>query len=292
MGFLYVLLSLHFSPGTGFGSSRAAADFDPVWWTVHLAAMQRAPSPRVEMGHVLSGGHLKGPCAVQTVVVSDLVFIELSVRDSAITRFLTGKRHQQMPLRHVAVIDRLLHLRNEATARKLQGEVDDLGVDAPKAKAPRRSDLQRLSPAIVEVEYEDGTELKLLGELGTRRVWMELTSGNMKFLFDQVSAEVDLRASAASSTKAKGTGSDASGSSEHEDSTTRPPSPKRSKGITWVGSRNTWVVRFKDEKGTLHSKRFRARAHAGDGCIRFKDAKVDALRLAEEWLEEHHAALT
>ena len=259
--------------------------------------MQRAPSPRVEMRHVLSGGHLQRPCAVQTVVVSDLVFIELSVRDSAITRFLTGKRYQQSPLQHVTVFDRLVRLRNEATARKIQethpgeeGEVDDLGLDAPKAKAPRRSSLQSISPTIVEVEYEGGTELKLLGDLGTRRVWMELTSGNMKFLFDEVSAEVALLASAASSTKAKGTGSDASGSSEDEDSTTLPPSPKRSKGITWVGSRNTWVVRYKDVKGTLHSKRFRASAHAGDGCIS-DGPKVHALKLAEEWLEEHHEAV-
>ena len=110
--------------------------------------MQPSASPRVEMRHVLSGGHLQRPCVVETVEVSDLVFIELSVRDSAITRFLTGKRRQMTPLRHVKVLDRLLHLRNEATARKIntthggeEGEVDDLGLDAPMAKAPRRSDL-------------------------------------------------------------------------------------------------------------------------------------------------------
>ena len=146
------------------------------------------------MRHVLSGGLLQRPCVVQTRMVSDLVFIELSVRDSAITRFLTGQRYQKGPLRDVKVWDSLMHLRNEATDRKLkethggeEGEVEDLGLDGPKAKAPRRS-LQSISPTIVEVDYE-GTELKLLGELGTRRVWMELTPGNMKLLFDQVSAE-------------------------------------------------------------------------------------------------------
>ena len=86
-----------------------------------------------------------------------------------------------------------------------EGEVDDLGLDAPKAKAPRRSCFQAIRPTIVEVDYE-GTKLKLLGELGTRRVWMELTSRNMKFLFDQVSADVGLEASAASQAKARGTG--------------------------------------------------------------------------------------
>ena len=259
--------------------------------------MQRSPSPRVEMRHVLSGGHLQRPCVVQTVVVSDLVFIELSVRDSAITRFLTGKRHQAIPLRHVQVLDRLMHLRNEATSRKIkdthggeEGEVDDLGLDAPKAKAPRRSCLQGIGPTIVEVDYE-GTELKLLGELGTRRVWMELTSRNMKFLFDQVSAalesaDVGLEASAESQAKARGTGSDASGGSEDEDSTTLCPSPKRSKGITWVDTRNTWVVRYKDGEGRLHSKRFRASAHAGDDCGS-GGAKSNALGLAEEWLSGH-----
>ena len=258
--------------------------------------MQRSPSPRVEMRHVLSGGHLQRPCVVQTVVVSDLVFIELSVRDSAITRFLTGKRYQQSPLRHVKVLDRLMHLRNEATTRKIkethggeEGEVDDLGLDAPKAKAPRRSRLQSIRPTIVEVDYE-GTELKLLGELGTRRVWMELTSGNMKFLFDQVSAGVGLRASAASQAKARGTGSDASGGSEDSDSTSLCSSPKRSKGITWVGTRNTWVVRYKDVAGRFHSKRFRASAHAGDDCGS-DGAKCHALRFAEEWLEGHHDAV-
>ena len=87
-----------------------------------------------------------------------------------------------------------------------EGSVDDLGLDGPKAKAPRRS-LQSISPTIVEVDYE-GTELKLLGELGTRRVWMELTPGNMKFLFDQVAEEglgASLWASAASPAKARGT---------------------------------------------------------------------------------------
>ena len=243
--------------------------------------------------HVLSGGHLKRPSVVQTVEVSDLVFIELSVRDSAITRFLTGKRYQTIPLRHVKVLDRLMHLRNEATPRKIQqahggeeGEVDDLGLDAPKAKAPRRSCLQGIGPTIVEVDYE-GTKLKLLGELGTRRVWMELTSSNMKFLFDQVSAEVGLEASAASPAKTRGTGSEASGGSEDEDSTTLCPSPKRSKGITWVGTRNTWVVRYKDVEGKFHSKkRFRASAHAGEDCGS-EGAKSHALRLAEEWLEGH-----
>ena len=53
-------------------------------------------------------------------MVSDLVFIELSTRDSSITRFLTGKRYQQGPLRHVKVLDRLMHLRNEATDRKIK----------------------------------------------------------------------------------------------------------------------------------------------------------------------------
>lgn len=251
------------------------------------------------MRHVLSGGLLQRPCVVQTRMVSDLVFIELSVRDSAITRFLTGQRYQKGPLRDVKVWDSLMHLRNEATDRKLkethggeEGEVEDLGLDGPKAKAPRRS-LQSISPTIVEVDYE-GTELKLLGELGTRRVWMELTPGNMKLLFDQVSAEeslgASLGASAASPAKARGTGSDASGGSEDEDSTTLPPSPKRSKGITWVGSRNTWIVRYKDVEGRLHSKRFRASAHAGDDCAS-DGAKVHALRLAEEWLEEHHDAV-
>ena len=133
------------------------------------------------------------------------------------------------------------------------------------------------------MEYECGTELKLLGELGTRRVWMELTSGNMKFLFDQVSADVGLRASAASQAKAKGAGSDASGGSEDEDSATACPSPKRSKGITWVGTRNTWVVRYKDAQGRSHSKRFRASGHAGDDCGS-DEAKGHALSLAEEWL--------
>ena len=222
-------------------------------------------------------------------MVSDLVFIELSTRDSSITRFLTGKRYQQGPLRHVKVLDRLMHLRNEATDRKIkethgggEGSVDDLGLDGPKAKAPRRS-LQSISPTIVEVDYE-GTELKLLGELGTRRVWIELTPGNMKFLFDQVAEEglgASLGASAASPAKARGTGS------EDEDSTTLPPSPSRSKGITWVGSRITWVVRYKDVEGRFHSKRFRASAHSGDDCGS-DGARVHALRLAEEWLEEHH----
>ena len=91
-----------------------------MWWTERLAAMKRSPSPRVEMRHVLSGGHLQRPCVVQTVMVSDLVFIELSVRDSPITRFLTGKRYQSTPLRHVKVLDRLMHLRNEATPRKIK----------------------------------------------------------------------------------------------------------------------------------------------------------------------------
>ena len=266
-----------------------------MWWTERFAAMQRSLPPCVELRHVLTGGHLKRPCVVQTVVVSDLVFIELSVRDSAITRFLTGKRYQTIPLRHVKVLDRLMHLRNEATPRKIneahggqEGEVDDLGLDAPKAKAPRRSCLQGIGPTIVEVDYE-GTKLKLLGELGTRRVWMELTSRNMKFLFDQVSAEsagVGLEASAESQAKARGTGSDASGGSEDEDSATLCPSPKRSKGITWVDTRNTWVVRYKDVEGRFHSKRFRASAHAGDDCGS-DVAKSKALRLAEDWLSGH-----
>ena len=256
--------------------------------------MKRSPSPRVEMRHVLSGGHLQRPCVVQTVMVSDLVFIELSVRDSATTRFLTGKRYQSIPLRHVKVLDRLMHLRNEATSKKIkethagEGEVDDLGLDAPKAKAPRRSSLQGMGQTIVEVDYE-GTELKLLGELGARRVWMELTSGNMKFLFDQVSAEsagVGLEASAEAQAKAKGSGSDASGGSEDEASATLCPSPKRTKGITWVSTRNTWVVRFKDVDGKFRSKRFRASAHAGDDCGG-ELAKSHALRRAEEWLEGH-----
>ena len=263
-----------------------------MWCTERFAAMQRSPSPRVEMRHVLAGGHLRRPCAVQTVVVSDLVFIELSVRDSAITRILTGKRYQKSPLRHLKVLDRLMHLRNEATARKIkethrgeEGEVDDLGLDAPKAKAPRRSCLKGIGPTIVEVDYE-GTELKLLGELGTRRVWMELTSRNMKFLFDQVSADAGIKASARSQAEARGAGSDASGGSEDEDPCLAGPSHKRSKGIQWVGTRNTWVVRYKDAQGRFHSKRFRAMARAGDDCGS-DDAKENALRLAEEWLEGH-----
>ena len=259
--------------------------------------MQRSPSPCVEKRHVLSGGHLKRPGVVQTVEVSDLVFIELSVRDSAITRFLTGKRHQTIPLRHVKVLDRLMHLRNEATSRKIgemnggeEGEVDDLGLDAPKAKAPRRSCLRDVGQTIVEVDYE-GTKLKLLGELATRRVWMELTSKNMKFLFDQVSAalesaDVGLKVSAASQATARGTGSDASSGSEDEGSTTLCPPPKRCKGITWVSTRDTWVVRYKDEGGRLHSKRFRASAHAGDDCGS-DGAKSHALKVAEEWLAGH-----
>ena len=259
--------------------------------------MQRSPSPCVETRHVLSGGHLKRPSVVQTVVVSDLVFIELSVRDSAITRFLTGKRYQTIPLRHVKVLDRLMHLRNEATSRKIgemnggqEGEVDDLGLDAPKAKAPRRSCLRDIGQTIVEVDYE-GTKLKLLGGLATRRVWMELTSKNMKFLFDQVSAalesaDVGLKVSAASQATARGTGSDASSGSEDEGATTLCPPPKRSKGISWVSTRDTWVVRYKDEGGMLHSKRFRASAHAGDDCGS-DGAKSHALKAAEEWLAGH-----
>ena len=190
------------------------------------------------------------------------------------------------------VLDRLMHLRNEATSRKIEeahgeveeGDVDDLGLDAPKAKAPRRSRLQGLGPTIVEVDYE-GTKLKLLGELGHRRVWMQLASSNMKFLFDQVSAELDLEAEATSPAKATGQGSDASSGSEDQDSTTASPSGVRSKGITWVSTRSTWVVRYK-EAGRSRSKRFRASAHAGDDCGS-DGAKRIALRLAEEWLEGH-----
>ena len=107
------------------------------------------------------------------MMVADLVFVELSVRNSAITRFLTGKRYWERPLRDVKVLDRLMHLRNEATSRKIkethggeEGEVDDLGLDAPKAKAPRRSCLRDLGQTIVEVDYA-GTKLMLLGELAT-----------------------------------------------------------------------------------------------------------------------------
>ena len=112
----------------------------------------------------------------------------------------------------------------------------------------------------------------------------------MKFLFDQVSAEVGQEASAASEAIARGSGSDASGCSEGQDSTTLCPPAKRSKGITWVSTRNTWVVRYKDVEGTFRSKRFRASAHAGDDCGS-DGAKGHALRLAEEWLEGHHDAV-
>ena len=229
--------------------------------------MQRLPPPRVEMRHVLSGGHLKRPCVVQTVVVSDLVFIELSVKDSAITRFLTGKPHQRTRLQDLQVLASLMHLRNEATRKKIclaeEGEVDDLGLDAPKTTAPRRSFLADTGRTIVEVDYE-GTKLKVLGDLGARRVWMELSSQTMKFLFDQVSAEVGQEASAASEAIARGSGSDASGCSEGQDSTTQCSPAKRSKGITWISSRNTWLVRYKDSSGSCHSKRFRPSSHAGD----------------------------
>ena len=133
-----------------------------------------------------------------------------------------------------------------------------------------------------------GTKLKLLGEFWTRRVWMELTSENMKFLFDQVSAEVGLEASAESPTKARSSGSDASGGSEDEDSATLCPPAKRSKGITWVSTRKTWVVRYKDPEGRCHQKRFRVSPQAGDDCEKARD---DALKLAEEWLEGHHEAV-
>ena len=95
-----------------------------------------------------------------------------------------------------------------------------------------------------------------------------------------------LEASAASQAKARGTGSDASGGPEDEDSATLCTSPKRSKGITWVDTRNTWVVRYKDVAGRFHSKRFRASAHAGDDCGG-DYAKRHALSCAEEWLEGH-----
>ena len=112
--------------------------------------------PRVEMRHVLSGGHLTRPCVVQTVKVSDLVFIELSVKDSAITRFLTGKRRQRTRLHELQVFASLMQLRNEATAKMInvgEEEVDDLGLDAPTPKAPRRSCLDSMGPTIVDVDY-------------------------------------------------------------------------------------------------------------------------------------------
>ena len=113
--------------------------------------------PRVEMRHVLSGGHLTRPCVVQTVKVSDLVFMGLSVKDSAITRFLTGKRHQKTRLQELQVFASLMQLRNEATSKKInvgeEGEVDDLGLDAPTPKAPRRSCLDSMGPTIVDVDY-------------------------------------------------------------------------------------------------------------------------------------------
>ena len=163
---------------------------------------------------------LEKPVVVETMVVSKLVFIELSVRDSAITRFLTGMRYQVVPMRDVKVLDRLMDLRNQATCREISkfkgGEesvVEDLGLDAPKVCAPRRSILETMGPTIVDVDC-DGTKLKLLGELGTRRVWMELTSENMKFLFDQVSAELGQAAAAEPRAKARSRGSDASGDTD------------------------------------------------------------------------------
>ena len=89
-------------------------------------------------------------------------------------------------------------------------------------------------------------------------------------------------------TKARSSGSDASGGSEDEDSATLCPPAKRSKGITWVGTRKTWVVRYKGPEGRCHSKRFRASSQAGDDCEKARD---DALKLAEEWLEGHHEAV-
>ena len=114
---------------------------------------------------------------------------------------------------------------------------------------------------------------------------MELTSENMKFIFDKVSAELGQAASAEPRAKARSRGSDASGSSE-EDSTTLSPPAKRRRGITWLSTRSTWVVRYKDAEGRCRSKCFRASPHLDDPCGN-DDAQNHAFRLAEPWLEEY-----
>ena len=110
-----------------------------------MAAMQRCPPPCVDQRHVLSGGHLKRACVVETVEVSDLVFIALSGRDSAITRFLTGKRYQTTPLRQTGK-----RHANREKARKRQAEKQALRAARRKneerlvAQAARREELAKL----------------------------------------------------------------------------------------------------------------------------------------------------
>ena len=124
---------------------------------------------------------------------------------------------------------------------------------------------------------------------------MELTSENMKFLFDQASValksiEVDLETPTESPVKAKGACGESSSGSDGEDSGTLCPPAKRSKGITWLSTRKTWIVRYKDERGTSHSKRFRASAPEGEDC-ESDGAKSYALKLAEDWLAGHRDAV-
>ena len=206
--------------------------------------MKRASSPSVETKQVLSGGHLRRPCFVETCKVSDLVFVELSTRDSAITRFFTGQRHQVSPLRRVDVFERLVELRNVATSRQ-SGTPDVLGLDklgldvapAPKRKAPRRSDaLERPGPTVVEVDY-DGTELKVLSGVGRSRVWVEFTTKSMKLLLGAVSNALAGVADAQGAAVAENAGADAEATSPDssdggggEDTSLLQTPPKKSEG--------------------------------------------------------------
>ena len=201
--------------------------------------------------------------------------------------------------------------------------VQDLGLDLAEAEKPRvRPRRKAVGPPIVEIIYE-GYPMNVLRGVGMSSLAIEFTTENMAFLFNKVSSILASTKSAETAasvlTASEGmpaltlpASEQASGSALPESEPLQAPvtpnglarvedkalvpvaehvTPEKSaKKMIWLGSRESWAVRYMDEKGIKRQKSFPSKTEeliALSAC----EAREEAKRSAQRWWDDHCEAL-
>ena len=277
-------------------------------------------APKVELKLVLSGGCLTEPGVLCPKKVAGRSFVRLSKSDSTLTHFLTGLRAKLHPLRDSSLFRELVVLRNSASAPPeplgQSDEVDDLGLDQDedkKASHRRKSGCSKLPERILNISF-GGSTFSVLSGHGHLDLYIEATTENMGMLHRFVSSELTTAKSvstesavsepmsalpeeASDSVQAPRTPSHSSSSLDSEGKADKrqlcceTPTKvghdevgtdcTRARGCTWIEKRKAWVLRYKDESGVRHQKRFRAADYTSDS------SKSEAQANALFWLAEH-----